>query len=72
MAEDPSAEASSRGIEASRSGRWFLKEPNLHWIAPRILEIDPDIRFVMAVRHGIDMAFSTNQQQLVIWSFRAE
>ena len=52
---------------SARPGRWFLKEPNLHWVAPRILEIDPDIRFVMAVRHGVDMAFSRNQQQLLIW-----
>jgi len=50
-----------------RPGRWFLKEPNLHWVAPRILELDSDIRFVMAVRHGIDMAFSSNQQQLYVW-----
>lgn len=49
------------------TGRWFLKEPNLHWVAPRILEIDSDIRFVMVVRHGVDMAFSGNQQQRWVW-----
>ncbi|MEE2681593.1 MAG: sulfotransferase [Planctomycetota bacterium] len=49
------------------SGRWFIKEPNLHWPAPKLLELRPDQRFVMAVRHGVDMAFSTNQQQVEVW-----
>ena len=48
-------------------GRWFFKEPNMHWSAPEILRIRPDIRFIMVVRNGIDMAFSTNQQQVVVW-----
>ena len=44
-----------------------MKEPNLHWPAPKLLELRPDYRFVMAVRHGVDMAFSGNQQQVVVW-----
>ena len=48
-------------------GRWFIKEPNLHWPAPKLLELRPDHRFVMAVRHGVDMAFSGNQQQVEVW-----
>ena len=47
--------------------RWFFKEPNMHWSAPEILRIRPDVRFIMLVRHGIDMAFSGNQQQLAVW-----
>ena len=49
------------------SERWFIKEPNLHWVAPSALEYRPNLRFVMAVRHGIDMAFSRNQQQVGVW-----
>ena len=50
-----------------QTGRWFIKEPNLHWVAPSALDYRPDLRFVMAVRHGIDMAFSRNQQQVAMW-----
>jgi hypothetical protein len=49
------------------SDRWFIKEPNLHWVAPSALEYRPNLRFVMAVRHGVDMAFSRNQQQVNVW-----
>ena len=51
----------------AQTGQWFLKEPNLHMVAPKALEIRPELRFVMAVRHGVDMAFSRNQQQLAVW-----
>jgi hypothetical protein len=49
------------------SERWFIKEPNMHWVAPSALEYRPNLRFVMAVRHGVDMAFSRNQQQVNVW-----
>ena len=49
------------------TGRWFLKEPNLHWVAPAALEHHPELLFVMAVRHGTDMAFSRNRQQVGVW-----
>ena len=38
--------------------RWFVKEPNLHMITPAVLDIRDDVRMVMVVRHGVDMAFS--------------
>ena len=47
--------------------RWFVKEPNLHIITPTVLGIRDDIRMVMVVRHGVDMAFSGNQQQSQLW-----
>jgi hypothetical protein len=53
--------------DKSKHRRWFLKEPNLHIVAPKALEIRPDLKFVMVVRHGVDMAFSKNQQQLAVW-----
>ena len=36
-------------------------------VAPAVMTIRPDLRFVMAVRHGVDMAFSRNQQQVIVW-----
>ena len=53
--------------QAAKSGQWFLKEPNLHIVAPTALKLRSDLRFVMAVRHGVDMAFSKNQQQVSFW-----
>jgi hypothetical protein len=47
--------------------RWFLKEPNLHIVTPAVFEIRENIRMVMVVRHGVDMAFSRNQQQTHLW-----
>lgn len=47
--------------------RWFLKEPNLHFPAPALLKSRPEMRFVMVVRDGLDMAFSGNQQQRLVW-----
>jgi hypothetical protein len=52
-------------------GRWFVKEPNLHWPSLKLLELRPDYRFMMVVRHGVDMAFSSNQQQLIVWGAAA-
>ena len=47
--------------------RWFVKEPNLHMITPAVFDIRKNVRMVMVVRHGVDMAFSKNQQQLHLW-----
>ena len=50
-----------------QSGAWFIKEPNLHIVAGELLALRPETKFVMAVRHGVDMAFSSNQQQVAVW-----
>lgn len=51
----------------ANTGQWFVKEPNLHVVAEEVLRIRPDIRFVMVVRHGVDMAFSDNLKQVATW-----
>ena len=57
-----------RAMKSNRDdSRWFVKEPNLHIITPAVLDIREDIRMVMVVRHGVDMAFSGNQQQSQLW-----
>jgi hypothetical protein len=43
------------------------KEPNTHVIIDRLLELHPDLRYIHFTRHPLDMAFSTNQNQLVNW-----
>ena len=43
---------------------WGWKEPNTHIIIDKILEITPDLKFIYVFRNGLDMAYSSNQNQL--------
>jgi hypothetical protein len=47
--------------------RWGWKEPNTHVVIERLWQRMPDLRYVHVVRHGVDMAFSANQNQLQLW-----
>lgn len=44
--------------------RWGWKEPNTHLIAERLLREQETLRYVHVVRHGLDMAYSENREQL--------
>lgn len=46
------------------TGKWGWKEPNSHVILNRL---NKQTKFIMVVRNGLDMAFSTNQNQLRLW-----
>lgn len=48
-------------------GRWGWKEPNTHVVIERLWQRLPDLRYVHVVRHGLDMAYSSNQNQLQLW-----
>lgn len=50
--------------------RWGWKEPNTHVVIERLWRRLPDLRYVHVVRHGVDMAFSGNQNQLALWGPR--
>jgi hypothetical protein len=58
-----------RAADAVRhAGRpWGWKEPNSHVYLPQLAEHYPGLRFVYVMRHGLDMAFSGNRQQLANW-----
>jgi hypothetical protein len=47
--------------------KWGWKEPNSHIIMKSLHELYPSMKFIMVVRNGFDMAFSTNQNQLRLW-----
>lgn len=47
--------------------RWGWKEPNTHVVIERLWERLPTLRYVHVVRHGLDMAYSANQNQLRLW-----
>ena len=46
---------------------WGWKEPNTHLLADALLAVEPRLRYVHVVRNGLDMAFSSNQNQLLLW-----
>lgn len=53
--------------EPMRPGRWGWKEPNTHVIIDRLWQHMPTLRYVHVVRHGLDMAYSRNQNQVLFW-----
>ena len=57
----------ARPFRASQHAGWGWKEPNTHLLLPELAEHFPPLRYVHVVRHGLDMAFSANQNQLHNW-----
>jgi len=51
------------------SRAWGWKEPNSHLYLQQIAEYFPAAKYIHAVRHGLDMAFSGNQQQVENWGW---
>jgi hypothetical protein len=48
-------------------GQWGWKEPNTHTIFPWLHEHTKNTKFIMVVRNGLDMAFSDNKNQFILW-----
>jgi hypothetical protein len=48
-------------------GRWGWKEPNSHIYLEYIAAYFSKFKYIHTIRHGLDMAFSENQQQLYNW-----
>jgi hypothetical protein len=46
---------------------WGWKEPNTHLYLDCLAEYFKDLKYIHTLRHGLDMAFSKNQQQLYNW-----
>lgn len=55
----------------SRTGKparaWGWKVPYTHVLIDRLLQADPELRYIHITRNGRDMAFSRNQNQLMKW-----
>ncbi len=47
--------------------RWGWKEPNSHIFLPYLADYFSNLKYMHTIRHGLDMAFSHNQQQLYNW-----
>ena len=48
------------------SGYGF-KEPNTHIILERLVKFYPNMKYIHVIRNGLDMAFSSNQNQVKLW-----
>lgn len=61
---------SAIGRQLPRPTAWGWKgPPSFHLLEP-LQSCFGDLRYVHVVRHGVDMAFSSNQNQLVRWGWR--
>lgn len=49
---------------------WGWKEPNTQFYASELLATQPSLRYVHVLRHGLDMAYSTNTRQLRFWGWK--
>ncbi len=57
--------AQRRVLNAGES--WGWKEPNTHLFLDSLISFYPNLSYVHVLRHGLDMAFSDNHQQLLNW-----
>lgn len=55
--------------DGQRPECWGWKEPNSHIYLESLARRYPQMRYIHVVRHGLDMAFSSNQAQLHNWGF---
>ncbi|MCF8369926.1 MAG: sulfotransferase [Bacteroidales bacterium] len=46
---------------------WGWKEPNTQIFLESLINYFPDLKYIHVIRHGLDMAFSANKQQLFNW-----
>jgi len=51
------------------NSRWGWKEPNTHIYLDWIAETEQHFKYIHVIRHGLDMAFSHNKQQVNNWGF---
>lgn len=47
---------------------WGWKEPHSHFYLPHLAHHYPGLRYVQVIRHGLDMAYGGNQEQVYKWA----
>ena len=52
---------------SDRSLSWAWKEPNTHVVIDQLFAIEPKLKYIHVVRNGLDMAYSNNQNQAMLW-----
>lgn len=51
----------------SKQTLWGWKEPNTHIVIEKLLNKMDKLKFIYVYRNGLDMAYSSNQNQLKLW-----
>lgn len=46
---------------------WGWKEPNTHVVIEKLYAINPTLKYIHVIRNGLDMAYSSNQNQTSFW-----
>ncbi len=59
--------AGEAGHQLAPGRAWGWKEPNTHVLLPQLRQCFPGLRYIHVVRNGLDMAFSSNLNQLDFW-----
>jgi hypothetical protein len=54
-------------VDFARYRAWGWKEPNTHIYLEYFTQQFPALRYIHMIRHGLDMAYSSNDQQLKNW-----
>jgi len=49
------------------SQNYGWKEPNTHIVIEKLFKLDKNLEFIYVYRNGLDMAYSSNQNQLKLW-----
>lgn len=47
---------------------WGWKEPHSHFYLPHLAHHYPGLRYIQVIRHGLDMAYGGNQEQVYKWA----
>lgn len=58
---------SSKQIDLSNYIGWGWKEPNTHIYIKYLCEYFTNVKYIHVIRHGLDMAYSNNKNQLLNW-----
>ena len=51
----------------SKGSPWGWKEPNSHVVLDRLITRFPHMKYIHVARNGLDMAYSSNQNQIRFW-----
>ena len=58
---------SPKNMDANNFVGWGWKEPNSHIFLNYLIRFFSDMKYIHVTRHGLDMAYSKNQNQVRIW-----
>ena len=58
-----------RPIDLDAFRGWGWKEPHSHLYLPHLAHYYPQMRYIHTIRHGLDMAYSGNQEQVYKWGW---